>query len=150
MEKLTKRILKITKATILPSLKSLLISLSHDILLQQGIESDGTRGLSTASARREVPSTVFGVSTPDPSTKDLGAVTQYGTQRTTQINRHSLGGTHFVMDDGDDKILRKGPASTTAKEYVNVEMGEKGDVSLPHNELMRIRTRTGHSKYFFP
>ena len=51
---INKRILKITKATILPSLKSPQ-TISHDILLQQGIESDGTRGLSTASARREVP-----------------------------------------------------------------------------------------------
>ena len=122
----------------------------NDILLQQGIESDGTRGLSTASARREVPSTVFGVSTPGPLDKGPGAVTtKYGTKGAyADVPASRLGGTHFVMDDGDDKILRKGPASTTAKEYVNVEMGEKGDVSLPHNELMRIRTRTGHQILF--
>ena len=49
------------------------------------------------------------------------------------------------MDDGDDKILRNGPAGTTKKEFVNHEKGEKGgDYTVPHNELVRIRTRTGH------
>ena len=49
------------------------------------------------------------------------------------------------MDDGDDKYIRKGPASSSPPEYVNVTQGETGgDVTIPHNELVRIRTRTGH------
>ena len=62
-----------------------------------------------------------------------------------------MGGTSFVMDDGDDKFVRKTKASQGAYEYVNIESmdqetyaGAEKDVSVPHNELFRIRTRTGH------
>jgi hypothetical protein len=49
------------------------------------------------------------------------------------------------MDDGDDKFLRKKPASEAPPEYMSVEGQETGgDVTLPHNELIRLRTRTGH------
>jgi mannose-6-phosphate isomerase-like protein (cupin superfamily) len=49
------------------------------------------------------------------------------------------------MDDGDDKFLRKKPAAEAGPEYVSPEQGQKGgDVNIPHNELTRIRTRTGH------
>jgi hypothetical protein len=47
------------------------------------------------------------------------------------------------MDDGDENYLRTGPASTSASSYVSVN--SKGGVKdIPHNELVRIRTRTGH------
>lgn len=115
-----------------------------------GLSADGTRGLSSASARREVPSMVFGISTPGPYDKRPGYVkAPYGPKETrAQIPFGRLGGTHFVMDDGDDKFLRKGPASTTKKEYANVGKDEKGVPQLPANELMRIRTRTGHQILF--
>jgi hypothetical protein len=49
------------------------------------------------------------------------------------------------MDDGDDKFLRKTTADKGPPEYVAVEQGETGgDTTIPHNELVRIRTRTGH------
>jgi hypothetical protein len=49
------------------------------------------------------------------------------------------------MDDGDDKFLRKTTAEKGPPDYVAVEQGETGgDVTIPHNELVRIRTRTGH------
>ena len=49
------------------------------------------------------------------------------------------------MDDGDDKFLRKGHPKDTAMEYANIEAQEEGgDVTRPHNELVRLRTRTGH------
>lgn len=117
----------------------------------QGLSSDGTRGLSTASARREVPSMVFGINTPGPYDKRPGyQKAKYGPpgiQADVPFGR--LGGTHFVMDDGDDKFLRKGFAGNTKKEYANVGKGEKdGFPQLPANELMRIRTRTGHQILF--
>jgi hypothetical protein len=60
-----------------------------------------------------------------------------------------LGGTTFVMDDGDDKYLRKTTASDGPPEYASVEQDETdGDVTIPHNELVRIRTRTGHQILF--
>ena len=88
-----------------------------DRLRQQGLLADITRGVTSSSARREVPSQVFGISTPgplDPNGKkaDIG----YQNEKiTVPVSR--LGGTTFVMDDGD---------------------------SQGQNELVRLRTRTGH------
>lgn len=116
-------------------------------LQEQGLLTDDTRGITTSSARREVPSAVFGISTPGPIDKQTnakkGKVGRSEKQANAFVSR--LGGATFVMDDGDDKYLRKGPASTSPPVYVNVEQGETGgDVTIPHNELVRIRTRTGH------
>jgi hypothetical protein len=56
-----------------------------------------------------------------------------------------LGGSSFVMDDGDDKLLRKTSAATGPSEYVSRSLFDlEGDETIPHNELVRIRTRTGH------
>jgi len=121
------------------------------ILHSAGLSSDGTRGLSSASARREVPSMVFGISTPGPYDKRPGyQKAKYGTSgASADIPFGRLGGTHFVMDDGDDKFLRKGPASNTAKAYASVGKEETdGLPQIPANELMRIRTRTGHQILF--
>ena len=63
----------------------------------------------------------------------------------TNIHRARLGGTSFVMDDGDDKFLRKKDASSGPPEYAKVMLGETdGDPTLPFNEHVRLRTRTGH------
>lgn len=104
-------------------LKSLLV---HDIpkpvhpfadrLLAQGLLLDTVRGVTSSSARRDLPSSVFGISTPGPVDKNgKKAVVGYETKRTVPVSR--LGGSTFVMDDGDVNGL---------------------------NELVRIRTRTGH------
>ncbi len=87
-----------------------------DRLLAQGLLIDKVRGTTTSSARREVPSMVFGISTPGPLDPD-GKKGYVGYERVTTKPVSRLGGTQFVMDDGD----------------------EKGQ-----NELVRIRTRTGH------
>ena len=87
-----------------------------DRLLSQGLLLDTVRGVTSSSARREVPSSVFGISTPgpiDPNSKQVGRMYN----GTTPFKVSRLGGTQFVMDDGD-------------------ESGQ--------NELVRIRTRTGH------
>jgi hypothetical protein len=53
------------------------------------------------------------------------------------------------MDDGDDKFLRKTTSSEGPPDYASVENGETdGDPTLLHNELFRIRTRTGHQILF--
>lgn len=120
------------------------------VLETQGLLEDDIRGITTSSARREVPSAVFGISTPGPIDKQpnakKGKVGRSEKQANMFVSR--LGGSTFVMDDGDDKFLRKTPAGgekAGPPVYVNVEQGETGgDVSIPHNELVRIRTRTGH------
>ena len=89
-----------------------------DRLVQQGLLLDTVRGITSSSARREVPSGVFGISTPGPLDTSPGAKTgQIGYEQKRQVPVSRLGGSTFVMDDGD----------------INGQ-----------NELVRIRTRTGH------
>jgi hypothetical protein len=112
----------------------------------QGLLDDTTRGTTTSSARREVPSMVFGMSTPGPHDRREGKPTaSYGEQfAQSNVPFSRLGGTTFVMDDGDSMLLRKTPADQGPPEYASVERNEGGDPTLPHNELTRWRTRTGH------
>ena len=117
------------------------------ILEVQGLLEDENRGTTTTSARREVPSSVFGINTPGPLDKRQGAPRSLqgleGFKANVYANR--LGGSSFVMDDGDDKLLRKTTADAGPPEYVNKEADEEGgDPTVPHNELVRLRTRTGH------
>jgi hypothetical protein len=118
------------------------------VLESQGLLEDDIRGITTSSARRETPSMVFGISTPGPVDKQPGAKQGPIGKAEHQIPNayvSHLGGTTFVMDDGDDKFLRKTNASEGPPDYSAVEQGETdGDVTIPHNELFRIRTRTGH------
>lgn len=117
-------------------------------LESQGLLEDDIRGITTSSARRETPSMVFGISTPGPVDKRSGAKRGAIGKAEWSIENafvSRLGGSTFVMDDGDDKFLRKKPASEGPPEYAAVEQGETdGDKTIPHNELVRIRTRTGH------
>jgi hypothetical protein len=87
-----------------------------DRLLAQGLLLDTVRGVTSSSARRDLPSSVFGISTPGPVDKNGKKVSVgYETKKMAPVSR--LGGSTFVMDDGDANGL---------------------------NELVRIRTRTGH------
>jgi hypothetical protein len=56
-----------------------------------------------------------------------------------------LGGTHFVMDDGDDRYYRETKPTDGAPTYVKNPEGLK---DIPYNEHFRIRTRTGHQLLF--
>ena len=116
-------------------------------MFNQGLDKDETRGLSSTSARRGAISNVYGWNTPGPLDKRPSAPkVRYGDKdhkATIPVNR--LGGSSFVMDDGDETQLRRGPAKDTPMEYTNQRAGESGgDKTLPANELTRIRTRTGH------
>lgn len=116
------------------------------VLEKQGLLLDDTRGITTSSARREVPSSVFGISTPGPIDVN-GKTGRLGTADAmipdAPISR--LGGSTFVMDDGHNKYLRKTSAGDGPPEYASVEDGETdGDPTIPHNELIRLRTRSGH------
>jgi len=89
-----------------------------DRLLQQGLLLDRVRGVTSSSARRERPSYVFGISTPGPLDTATDAKRgKVGFAGNDQSPVSRKGGSTFVMDDGD----------------VNGQ-----------NELVRIRTRTGH------
>ena len=87
------------------------------VLVDQGLIADDIRGTTSSSARRETPSAVFGISTPGPIDKNGPKGTAGKAEHKVSIPISRLGGATFVMDDGDQN-------------------GE--------NELVRIRTRTGH------
>jgi hypothetical protein len=117
------------------------------VLQNQGLLLDEHRGTTTSSARRESPSMVFGFNTLGPADKRDGSPTHFAgeAESKAQIPYNRLGGSSFVMDDGDDKFIRVGPAAECPPLYINKEAGEEGgDVTIPQNELMRLRTRTGH------
>jgi len=89
-----------------------------DRLLQEGLLLDTIRGVTSSSARREVPSQVFGISTPGPIDQSPNAKrAEIGFENPVKAPVSRLGGTTFVMDDGDKD---------------------------GKNELVRLRTRTGH------
>lgn len=118
-----------------------------EVLEVQGLLEDEARGTTTSSARRETPSMVFGISTPGPYDKRAGAPTaRYGAdEEEALIPFNRLGGSSIVMDDGDDKFLRATHAEDGPPIYINKELGEEGgDETIPQNELLRFRTRTGH------
>lgn len=122
----------------------------------QGLLLDDTRGVGTSSARRDTPSMVFGISSPGPIDKRSGAKQGAIGKKEHKIPNafvSRLGGTTFVMDDGDDKFLRTKspyigtePKNAGGPEYAAVEQGDTipTDPTRLHNELFRIRTRTGH------
>lgn len=117
------------------------------ILDSQGLADDPIRGTTTSSARRDLPSMVFGWSSPGPLDRRPDKPTVKSGEKLNQIDTPAsrLTGTTIVMDDGDPTLFRKGPVrgeNATPSEYVSLADG--GNPSIPFNELFRIRTRTGH------
>jgi phage baseplate assembly protein gpV len=123
------------------------------VLTNQGLVNDDIRGITSSSARREVPSAVFGLSTPGPVDKTPGYPTGvFGKQgkggQVQNLPVSRLGGSTFTLDDGNDKFLRKAPAGgpdAGPPDYASLQGNETtGNPAIPHNECVRIRTRTGH------
>jgi len=113
----------------------------------QGLLNDEVRGTTTTSARREMPSMVFGISTPGPKDRRDGHPTvEIGTAgNKIAMPANRLGGSAFVMDDGDERFVRSTHAEDGPPIYKNKGNNEAGgDRTIPQNELMRFRTRTGH------
>jgi hypothetical protein len=129
-----------------------------DRFLEQGLLFDDVRGVTTSSARREAPSMVFGISTPGPLDKRNDAKkAKIGTQNyqsPAPVPVSRLGGTQFVMDDGDDRYVRETPAGSGPVKYIDVlekkvvgtseTATNAGEPTIPYNEYFRVRTRTGH------
>jgi len=113
------------------------------VLTTQGLNKDETRGLTSSSARREAPSAVFGISTPGPyDARPNSPRVTYGKPDNpdTRIPHNRLGGSSLVFDDGDRSLFRTKPAGEAAPEYT-----ADGDTTIPHNEMLRLKTRTGHT-----
>jgi hypothetical protein len=116
--------------------------------LEQGLLEDDVRGHSTTSARREVPSMAFGILTPGPLDRRPGATRKFvGTKQSPSkepVPVSRMGGTQFVMDDGDGRYQRKTKASEGPSEYADTQNNETGEPDIPYSEYFRVRTRTGH------
>jgi hypothetical protein len=121
-----------------------------DRFLEQGLLEDDIRGFTTSSARREVPSSVYGISTPGPLDKRPGAkralTGKIQAQSETPVPVSRLGGTQLIFDDGDDRYQRKQSAGELGQgnAYADILNKEKGDPTIPYSEYFRVRTRTGH------
>lgn len=76
--------------------------------IEQGLTSDGIRGPTTSSSQRDMPSSVYGISTPgrpanDPGTANANDAANFVAQnknKDTEVYQR-VGGHQFVMDDGD-------------------------------------------------
>ena len=113
----------------------------------QGLTRDEVRGTSTSTSRRDVPNMVFGMSSPGPVDRN-GKKKFLGNRESptpVPVPVQRLGGTHFVMDDGDDRYYRETTPTDGAPIYVKNPEGLK---DIPYNEHFRIRTRTGHQLLF--
>lgn len=95
-------------------------------LATQGLLKDPIRGVGTGSARRSNSSNVYGISTPGP-VKVGGKKYNFGTEKKPRMEYvEREGGTQFVMDDG----------------FIGKDEKSKKEGIL--DELVRLRTRTGH------
>jgi hypothetical protein len=113
---------------------------------EQGLIKDEFRGYSYSSARRDLPGTVFGMSTPGPLDR-LGPKRKIGTlqsETAEPVPISRLGGTQFVMDDGDDRYFRTTPPFIGPPEYKELIKEGLGEPEHPYSEYFRVRTRTGH------
>ena len=111
------------------NIKRAVHTLHYNGLKEQGLEEDNTRGLTSSSARRESPSKVFGILTPDAN--------------------------QFVMDDGDQKLIRLRTKSgaqilldeTNGNVYIInkkgtgwIEMDDAGKIDVWANDSISIRS----------
>ena len=116
------------------------------VLRDQGTIVDNVRGTHTSSSRRDTPSNVYGWSTPGPLDRrknaQKGNIGRANSQINTFVSR--LGGHTIIMDDGNDRKVRKTSPDEGPSEYADLEKGEEGNVYYPQDESFRIRTRTGH------
>lgn len=111
----------------------------------QGLIRDEFRGTSSSTTRRDIPNMVFGISSPGPLDRN-GKKSFIGNRQSpskTPVPVSRLGGTQFVMDDGDDRYYRKKKPTDGPPEYEK-HPWSAAQKDIPYNEHFRIRTRTGH------
>jgi len=122
-----------------------------DRFLEQGLLEDDVRGPAQTTSRRNLPNSVFGISTPGPvdrtGTGKREFVGKKETRTTSTVPVSRTGGTQFVMDDGDERFVRATSASFGPVEYIDTldpQQTTQRNSDIPYNEHVRLRTRTGH------
>ena len=117
-------------------------------IIKQGLVKDPIRGITTAGARRESPSQVYGILTPGPMDKNVDTGAMDGTNR--------LGGHSFVMDDHLDQRhirLRTAGGSQLLLDDTNeivyvinspgtawVELAKDGSINVFSDEDLNMRS----------
>ena len=119
-----------------------------DHFLEEGLLEDDVRGVTYSTSRRNVPSSVYGISTPGPLDRRDGAkktfIGKSDSQAPVPVPVSRLGGSQFVMDDGDDRYQRRTTAGEGGYDYADTLDGDAGEPTIPSDEYIRLRTRTGH------
>ena len=119
-----------------------------DHFLEEGLLEDDVRGITRSTSRRNVPSSVYGISTPGPLDRRSGAkktfIGKSDSQSPVPVPVSRLGGSQFVMDDGDDRYQRRTTAGEGGYDYADTLDGDAGEPTIPSDEYIRLRTRTGH------
>ena len=119
-----------------------------DHFLEEGLLEDDVRGVTYSTSRRNVPSSVYGISTPGPLDRRNGAkktfIGKSDSQSPVPVPVSRLGGSQFVMDDGDDRYQRRTTAGEGGYDYADTLDGDAGEPTIPSDEYIRLRTRTGH------
>ena len=119
-----------------------------DHFLEEGLLEDDVRGVTYSTSRRNVPSSVYGISTPGPLDRRPGAkktfIGKSDSQSPVPVPVSRLGGSQFVMDDGDDRYQRRTTAGEGGYDYADTLDGDAGEPTIPSDEYIRLRTRTGH------
>ena len=117
-------------------------------LREEGTLEDDIRGVSNSTSRRNVPSSVYGILTPGPLDRRPGAKKSFigktQSQSPAPVPVSRLGGSQFVMDDGEDRYQRRTNASEGPPDYADLLDGDSGEPEIPADEYIRLRTRTGH------
>ena len=117
-------------------------------LREEGTLEDDIRGVSNSTSRRNVPSSVYGILTPGPLDRRPGAKKSFigktQSQSPAPVPVSRLGGSQFVMDDGEDRYQRRTNASEGPPDYADLLNGDSGEPEIPADEYIRLRTRTGH------
>jgi|LWDU01.1.fsa_nt_gi hypothetical protein len=112
---------------------------STKFLKKQGLENDMTRGHSSSSARRETPSKVFGVTTPDGHVLTMDDGDASNEHR--NIRLRSRGGAQILIDDTNKFIFinnHNGDSWIEMDANGNIDIYSKGSVSVHTEEDYNI------------
>ena len=105
----------------------------NNVLTEQGLTEDYSRGHSMSSARRETPSNVFGITTLNGHTFTMDDGSEQGDSR--NIRMRSRGGAQILIDDTNKFVY-----VTNHKGNAWIEMDEDGRIDIYGKESFSVHT----------
>lgn len=113
-----------------------------DVLKEQGLDKDYTRGHSMSSARRESPSRVFGITTKEGHVVSMDDGTEEGDSNNIRIRTRS--GAQILMDDTNKMIYINNHAGNSwieMDEEGNIDIYAKGNISMHTEENFNVHAK---------